>query len=1344
MECWRVLYLFAGAEREADLEKALLEAIAAFNRSSGSAVALVMINLDILRGGNAHDLLSESRRGEILVDIKAGKFDLVLTAPPCASLSRALFSDLSYPFPLRDFANPRGFPHLDGNDLQKVQDANTLADFTVDALQAVTSAAALGWLEFPEDLGECRHGTPASLWQWKSVRDLSSRGYLRGAIYQCEWAPVDYRKPTGMLCNFSTLLHDENIYPGWPSFSPHDPCGRGRKYTGPLPSACIHGKHTSLIGKGEDGNFKTAGTAAYPPEMCRKLADCMVLALASRPAGRIRSCSPLVGAFVGVEYLFPLDLVSSELAVLAEVAEDIIPGHSGSLSWGLHALSQDAGIEYSVVGDLTRMKKINDIILEVVLRSGRTFPWTSLQLHRNVWSSPHADAGIETGLLVVFGDFEGGGFVQGKEVRVKDAATFFEPSKEHFAKEHTGDRFSLVAFRHPLLSTSSSPSRSVLADLAKAGFKTGVKELPSRDPPTRVQISKELVGKPGIIYIGRGHAGFGLPRSPWANPFKVSSDAPRKKVIKDFKRHLEQARHLLDRLNSLAGGVLACHCPVGLPCHGDVIIQVFKDRFCTGTEKPPDDTAISKAIEARSTESAGASRGAKTAGPSAPSVQAGHGMPIMVRASGRERLLVDGGGLCSPGLWPPWRRPPSKPLGVKIRQQLKLALFEEGIDVSMMMKAISAGTDVDPFGDKVTLAARKGLEGLASQELRAWSAAGAPILQNVQVRLLGSLLKLFEDPDWEAMKLYEEGVRIGVGTTLPRTPAVFEEKVKWRVPGQADATEEDFRGGAWRTNYSSATEHREEVEAVLREQASRGQVAIFSEKEAVEKFGSRLTVASLAAIQKGLRPDGSVEVRIVHDGTHGINVNSLIKVLDHVGHPAAGDVQRIMQECRESGQPYFAATADVQEAHRQVHVAPEDAPLQACQLSPGGPVFVNLVGTYGISSAGYWWGRLGAALTRLLSYVFGDGFMLWVLLFADDWLLLSGGRDWMGGIVYALLLLRSLGVPLSWRKVSTGFVVSWIGLEVNLKEWTLGISSRRAAWILGWLSKTIEDKSVDVRILEQAVGRMQFCYGVLVWDRPFLAPLYTLIHMFPEGGKVCIPPFALEAMKWLHSRLEARRSAPCSRVVVRKEALFRVDAKADGNDVAIGGWKPFYLPNGDIVKEKSEWFAFSLSPESAPWAFERGLPFKTISALELLATVVGIIAFGPASSEGERWDSMVTVSAQTDSQVASRVLGRALTTSFPLCLVAMEAAAQLEARGLDLGLNWVPREVNEEADALSNFRFGGFSEDMRIYLDMADLPFLTLPKLLKVAADFYAHAKKVKAAPGLSSLEDAQVESPTN
>ena len=47
-------------------------------------------------------------------------------------------------------------------------------------------------------------------------------------------------------------------------------------------------------------------------------------------------------------------------------------------------------------------------------------------------------------------------------------------------------------------------------------------------------------------------------------------------------------------------------------------------------------------------------------------------------------------------------------------------------------------------------------------------------------------------------------------------------------------------------------------------------------------------------------------------------------------------------------------------------------------------VWLNKVGTFGVASAGYWWGRAGAACCRLSHYMLGYRFMLWLLLYGDD------------------------------------------------------------------------------------------------------------------------------------------------------------------------------------------------------------------------------------------------------------------------------------------------------------------------------------------------------------------------
>ena len=61
-----------------------------------------------------------------------------------------------------------------------------------------------------------------------------------------------------------------------------------------------------------------------------------------------------------------------------------------------------------------------------------------------------------------------------------------------------------------------------------------------------------------------------------------------------------------------------------------------------------------------------------------------------------------------------------------------------------------------------------------------------------------------------------------------------------------------------------------------------------------------------------------------------------------------------------------------------------------CSIEKG-KVWINKVGTYGFSSAGYWWGRFAAAvMVRMSYYLIGGRWAPEILLYADDWIAVSG------------------------------------------------------------------------------------------------------------------------------------------------------------------------------------------------------------------------------------------------------------------------------------------------------------------------------------------------------------------
>ena len=119
-----------------------------------------------------------------------------------------------------------------------------------------------------------------------------------------------------------------------------------------------------------------------------------------------------------------------------------------------------------------------------------------------------------------------------------------------------------------------------------------------------------------------------------------------------------------------------------------------------------------------------------------------------------------------------------------------------------------------------------------------------------------------------------------------------------------------------------------------------------------------------------------------------------------------------------------------------------------CQVKPGGDVFVNTVGTFGVASASYYGSRVAGSIGRLLQYLSGHSSTSWHMLVADDYLSESGGSGYRIGLLPFFVLCAVVGVPLSWHKTCGGDTLVWVGFEILLRSHSVGISSKRAEWFL--------------------------------------------------------------------------------------------------------------------------------------------------------------------------------------------------------------------------------------------------------------------------------------------------------
>ena len=143
---------------------------------------------------------------------------------------------------------------------------------------------------------------------------------------------------------------------------------------------------------------------------------------------------------------------------------------------------------------------------------------------------------------------------------------------------------------------------------------------------------------------------------------------------------------------------------------------------------------------------------------------------------------------------------------------------------------------------------------------------------------------------------------------LPRLPALYRPKRKWRLADQAnpcDYQEEELAGDPlWKKNYSSLAELSDQVKDVLDDQSRRGQVLKLSEQEARRQYPD-LVVAALGANRKN-KPNGVVSARVLFDGSNGIAVNRRTRIRDQERSPVAADLKRVMREKARLGEKTFA------------------------------------------------------------------------------------------------------------------------------------------------------------------------------------------------------------------------------------------------------------------------------------------------------------------------------------------------------------------------------------------------------------------------------------------------------
>ena len=720
------------------------------------------------------------------------------------------------------------------------------------------------------------------------------------------------------------------------------------------------------------------------------------------------------------------------------------------------------------------------------------------------------------------------------------------------------------------------------------------------------------------------------------------------------------------------------------------------------------------------------------------------GLPVVCWWQNHPKSFSDGGGLCSPGRW----RPRDRGAGIADVERkewiCKLALLLRTFVVRNLADAKRATFQLATGHMKEPPFPEGEIQELRSKwfELLGGGASLSEITPHQPFYLfaLEATLRKMGDEDWRVITQqegdnYVTGRRVGVGGTLQPTPLVFRARKKGRKY-------DDSIFQAEADNYASAVEAKELIGQQFAEEEQLGWMYPLTEAEARRRFGDRLRIASLAAI-----PKDEKSVRVLFDGTHSVQVNNEIEIVDRLEFPTPSELARVMEVANEeSWGVVISIAADIMKAHRRFLHDERDQGYLCCRAdSESKVVWVNRVGTFGVACAALHFGRLAGAIFRMVIRLLQQQ-PCFQLLFADDLKWVVGGPTKYVDLWTMIVGWLLVGTPFSWRKFRGGLALDYVGYWTDYGKFRLGLSEKRAQWTIKAIDALEQSNFVMTgRGFSELLGRLGFASQAVLWIRPMLGALYAWDSVLSPFMAARIPGLAAATLLLIRDRFKRGDfMASCWSPRRSSQEVFRTDAKCETGKIVLGGWE---LLSGNQME--AEWFSFEVTAQEAPWLYYRGAEVQRMStAAEMLASYAALHAFGYLSCAMEhRRENMVSlVSVGTDNLANEQLAKKRLTTKLPLGVLMLQMHTKLWDNGLWLDVKWRPREQNTEADDLTNGKFTGFSKARRVSMSYASMDLKVLEQLQAgiVAFEETTSELRGKAVKTRGLTKRQKVESKTN
>ena len=188
--------------------------------------------------------------------------------------------------------------------------------------------------------------------------------------------------------------------------------------------------------------------------------------------------------------------------------------------------------------------------------------------------------------------------------------------------------------------------------------------------------------------------------------------------------------------------------------------------------------------------------------------------------------------------------------------------------------------------------------------------------------------------------------------------------------------------------------------------------------------------------------------------------------------------------------------------------------------------------------------------------------------------------------------------------------------------------------------------------------------------------------------------------------------------------------------MVLAGWECL----NETTTRDARWFSLKLTHQELPWVFKeragKNLSSHSGTVLELLAVLVAVSCFFKEDDQSD--GGWITATGGTDNDANTAILKKGMMTKMPGTFVLMQLALNMSRCKLVLDLQWRPRELNQEADDLTNEKYSDFSLTHRIPVCWSELDLSFLTECLQMQDELsnkIVEAKETRKRAQLRGLE---------